>query len=149
MVSVAIETGAGLETTFIQQASRKVPSLEPRDAATSRTTATKRVLDIHIPRRDAGENTLETASGTENEIESESETTSETANAIVCRSTRGLVTVREKRRTAARIRNGSTALRRAPLLQGSAREAGVILEATRNRKSLGVPGVLGESSPSP
>ncbi|OIW30338.1 hypothetical protein CONLIGDRAFT_681109 [Coniochaeta ligniaria NRRL 30616] len=89
LMRVAIETGVELETIVIQQDSRKALSPGPRDAATSPTNAAKRRLGTLIPRRDAGENTPETAFEIENE--SESEITRGTANSIVFRSTRGIL----------------------------------------------------------
>lgn len=148
MVSVAIETGVeiGPETIAVQQHLRKVPSPYRRDAATSRATTLKRVLDTLIPRPHAGERTLATAfeTGDETDIETETKTISETANLTVCRNTRGIITAREKRTTAGRARNVSVALHHSLLRQESAREAGAVLGATLTRRSLGVPGVLGE-----
>lgn len=125
-----------------------MPSLYRRDAATSRAIAPKRVLDTLIPRRHAGEDNLANAVETEDEIEIETEIETETiyaaANLTVSRNTPGIITARGKRETAAPTRNASIALRRAPLRQGSAREAEALLGATLNRRSPAAPGVLGE-----
>jgi hypothetical protein len=116
-VRVAIETEVELDTTVNRQESKQALSLGPRDVATSQTTAVKSVLGTLIPRRDVGENTPETVY--EIERESENEIIREAANPIVSRSTRGVLIIREKKRTAVRIRNASFALRRAPRPRGS------------------------------